>query len=118
VRGQPEVLQAAFDAGALDYIKKPFEEVELLARVKAALRLKKEIDARKSWEHELNATIDEMDEASRDMVTLQQLIPVCPVCKKALVEQTSQTALEAYIQSHPHAKFHYVVCSSCLPAKG
>ena len=118
VRSQPEVLQEAFDAGAMDYIKKPFEEVELLARVKAALRLKKETDTRKNWEHELNRTIHEMDRTYREMVTLQQLIPVCPVCKKALVDQTSQTALEAYIQSHPHAKFHYVVCSSCLPAKG
>jgi len=32
----------AFDASATDYIKKPFEEVELLARVKATLKLKKE----------------------------------------------------------------------------
>jgi len=42
-------LGATFDAGATDYIKKPFEEVELLARIMAALKLKKEIDARKNW---------------------------------------------------------------------
>ena len=48
-RSEPETLGATFDAGATDYIKKPFEEVELLARIKAALKLKKEIDARKNW---------------------------------------------------------------------
>jgi sigma-B regulation protein RsbU (phosphoserine phosphatase) len=118
VRSQPEVLQEAFDAGATDYIKKPFEEVELLARIKAALKLKKEIDARKNWEQELTKTISELDMALHDMAALQQLIPVCPACKKTLADQTSQAALESYIQAHPNAKFHYRVCSSCSPTKG
>jgi phosphoserine phosphatase RsbU/P len=110
VRSQPEVLQEAFDAGATDYIKKPFEEIELVARVKAALRLKKETDTRKSWEHELNKTIHAMDETHREMVALQQLIP--------LTDQISQAALESYIQAHPNAKFRYTVCSSCSTSKG
>jgi CheY-like chemotaxis protein len=113
VRSQPEVLRAAFDAGATDFIKKPFEEVELLARVKSVLKLKKEIDARKKWEQELTKTISELDAALHEMVTLQQLIPVCPACKKSLADQTSQAALETYLQAHPDAKFHYAVCSSC-----
>lgn len=112
-RSQQEALQAAFDAGATDYIKKPFEEVELLARVKATMKLKKEIDARKNWEQELTKTIRELDTAFHEMVTLQQLIPVCPACKKPLTDQTSQSTLETYIQTHPNAKFRYMVCSSC-----
>lgn len=96
-----EALRAAFDAGATDYIKKPFEEVELLARIKAALKLKKEIDMRKNWEQELTKTISELDAALHEMVTLQQLITVCPACKKSLADQTSQSALETYIQIHP-----------------
>lgn len=117
-RSQPEALRAAFDAGATDYIKKPIEEVELLARVKATLKLKKEIDARKNWEQELTKTICDLDNAFHEMVTLQQLIPVCPACKKSLADQTSQSALETYIQTHPNAKFHYTVCSSCSVRKG
>jgi len=113
VRNQQEVLRAAFDAGATDYIKKPFEEVELLARVKATLKLKREIDARKNWEQELTKTIRELDAALHEMVTLQQLIPVCPACKTSLQDQTSQSVLENYIRIHPDAKFHYRVCSSC-----
>jgi len=113
VRSRPEVLRASFDAGATDYIKKPFEEVELIARVKAALKLKKEIDARKSWERELTQTLSELDAAFREMVTLQQFIPVCPACKKSLADETSQSALETYLQAHPDAKFHYTVCSNC-----
>jgi DNA-binding response OmpR family regulator len=112
-RREPETLRSAFDAGATDYIKKPFEEVELLARIKAALKLKKEIEARKNWEQELTKTISELDAAFHEAVTLQQFIPVCPACKKALADQTSQSALDAYLQTHPNAKFHYTVCSSC-----
>jgi len=108
----------AFDASATDYIKKPFEEVELLARVKATLKLKKAIDARKNWEQELTKTISGLDAVLHEMVTLQQLIPVCPVCKKTLADQTAQSALEAYLETHPDAKFHYAVCSSCSARKG
>ena len=112
-RSQQEALRAAFDAGATDYIKKPFEEVELLARIKAALKLKKEIDSRKQWEQELTKTISNLDAALQEMAALQQLIPVCPACKKSLADQTSQAALETHIQIHPNAKFHYTICSSC-----
>ena len=36
--GQDEVISRAFDAGAADYVVKPFSPTELLARVKAAIR--------------------------------------------------------------------------------
>jgi CheY-like chemotaxis protein len=46
-------LKEAFDAGAIDYVKKPLNRVELLARVKSALRLKQEMDCRKARELEV-----------------------------------------------------------------
>jgi diguanylate cyclase (GGDEF)-like protein len=45
-------LEQAFAAGAIDYIAKPPTRLELLARVRASLRLKREIDRRKALEQE------------------------------------------------------------------
>jgi sigma-B regulation protein RsbU (phosphoserine phosphatase) len=46
-------LSNAFAAGANDYITKPVNRVELLARVRAALKLKVELERRQAREHEL-----------------------------------------------------------------
>ncbi len=46
-------LEMAFVAGATDYVRKPVEKVELLARVRSALKLKHETDRRKDREQKL-----------------------------------------------------------------
>lgn len=46
-------LANAFVAGATDYITKPLNRIELLARVRSALKLKSELDRRQAREREL-----------------------------------------------------------------
>lgn len=112
-RNQKDWLQAAFDAGAMDYIRKPVEQVELLARVKSAFKLKQETDARRSWEQEVTKTITDLDGTLRDIAALQQLIPVCPSCRKSHPAHMSEAALNEYVQAHPETKFQDLVCSAC-----
>ena len=50
---QDRTLEAAFDAGADDYVHKPVGRIELLARVRAALALKAETDRRRAREREI-----------------------------------------------------------------
>ncbi|MCS7233302.1 MAG: diguanylate cyclase [Synergistetes bacterium] len=51
-----EFLKEALEKGAIDYIKKPFDEIEILARVKSALRTKRLYDELK----EANEKLKEM----------------------------------------------------------
>ena len=46
-------LSNAFVAGATDYVIKPVNRIELIARVRASLKLKQELDRRKEREREL-----------------------------------------------------------------
>ncbi|CAN7273029.1 response regulator [Phenylobacterium sp. LjRoot225] len=61
-------LQHAFIAGATDYITKPFNRIELLARLRGAVRLKGELDRRKSREAELVAAYNEARANAGDLV--------------------------------------------------
>ncbi len=57
-------LQQAFDAGAVDYIEKPFKGMEMLARIRSALQLKKEIESRKRQAIELEKVAEQLKKAN------------------------------------------------------
>ena len=64
-KGKINNLERAFDAGANDFIEKPFHKIELLARVRSALKLKSEMDQRKNREIELLDRERELMEINR-----------------------------------------------------
>lgn len=64
---EPEDLQAAFDAGAIDYINKPPNKAEMMARVRSALRLKREMDQRKAREQELVEVTRQLSDVNQRM---------------------------------------------------
>ncbi|HKP00814.1 MAG TPA: response regulator [Nitrospiraceae bacterium] len=107
-------LQAAFAAGAIDYITKPVNSIELLARASSALALKKEMDCRKSREEELRRSNEELQKALRDVKVLRGLIPICASCKKIRNDGGFWQQLEEYIGEHSEAEFSHGICQPCV----
>ncbi|MDY6865087.1 MAG: DUF835 domain-containing protein [Halobacteriota archaeon] len=98
----PEDLKKGFDVGAHDYIKKPFEEVELIARVQAALRLKESRDALKSKNVELLNMAEELNIKNKNLAGLIRDSPVATLSTdlegRVLTSNPSSLMLLGYSQ--------------------
>jgi diguanylate cyclase (GGDEF)-like protein len=73
VKTDPVDLQLAFAAGAMDYVAKPINKIELLTRVRSVLRLVHEIDRRRAREHELLEVMRQLQEANQMLLRLSCL---------------------------------------------
>lgn len=101
-----ESLIAAFEADAVDYITKPLNKIELVARVRSFLKLKAEIDARKMREKELAEALAQVKE-------LKGLLPICASCKKIRKDDGYWQQIEMYIIEHTEAQFTHGICPDC-----
>ena len=107
VKTDLEDLAAGFEAGADDYLIKPFDPVELRARITAGERLL-------NLQTALSAKVAELQEAMSHVKQLQGLIPICMHCKKIRDDGATWHRLETYIQKHSEAVFTHSLCESCL----
>lgn len=106
-RREDEYLVKAFEAGAVDYVTKPVNKVELAARVRSALKLKEEMDKRKAREKEL-------EKALSDIKVLSGLIPICSHCKKMRNDEGYWQHLEKFISERSNANFTHGICDECM----
>ena len=107
-------LQEAFSAGAMDYIAKPVNSVELHARVASALTLKREMDHRKAREADLLRSNDELQRALKEVKVLRGLIPICASCKKIRNDGGFWQQLEDYLSEHSGVEFSHGLCQPCI----
>jgi DNA-binding response OmpR family regulator len=103
---EPEHIVNGFEAGGTDYVGKPFESRELLARVRVQLELKRSRDELKRQKEELEATLARIRR-------LEGIIPICSYCKKIRNEENSWEQLEVYITDHSEALFSHGICPGC-----
>jgi len=95
------------DAGADDYITKPYDKTELMARVKAGervIRLEKTL-------REKNA---ELSDALAQVKQLKGIVPICMHCKKIRNDENYWQQVEEYIHEHSEADFSHSICPECL----
>ncbi|WP_419956382.1 PP2C family protein-serine/threonine phosphatase [Neobacillus niacini] len=67
--GDSNIMAEAMDAGALDYVMKPINKVELLARIRSVLRLKQEKDLRKERDRRIQYDLDLARQVQRSMLS-------------------------------------------------
>lgn len=109
-----EDIQAAYTAGATDYIRKPVIPAELLARVATALSLKQEIDARKLREQELLERTKELDRAFEHITTRHGTIHICAKCKRVKSDGAYWHRIEDYLRRQARSTVKEAVCETCL----
>ena len=95
----------AFSLGGVDYITKPFQTEEVLARIKTHLTLR---NLQKSLEDK-NA---QLQNALDEIKTLQGIIPICANCKKVRDDENYWNEVEGYLKKLDIMLSHSV-CPDC-----
>ncbi|MGH9862432.1 MAG: response regulator [Candidatus Acidiferrales bacterium] len=106
-RGHSDDIVTGLNAGANDYITKPFDREELRARVGVGVRVL-ELQAN------LAARVQELEEALKRVRQLQKLLPICSHCKKIRNDQNYWQQVEGYISEHTDVQFSHGICPECL----
>lgn len=111
-----KLLPAALDAGATDCLSKPIDAIELVSRVRTALKLKQESDARKQSEQICNQTVQSITNAIEQLETILRLVPICPSCSSIADDKGISLAqtLAPYLARNPETRLNFVPCSGCL----
>lgn len=73
-RADIEDIEAGFDAGAFDYIRKPFNPRELIARVRNALDLKRSHDSLRLWKERMSRELKMAGSLQRKLLSTTPLI--------------------------------------------
>jgi phosphoserine phosphatase RsbU/P len=105
-KGRQEDIVEGLRAGADDYITKPFNNNELLARAQAGIRI---IELQES----LATRVKELEDALSKVKQLQGLLPICSYCKKIRDDQNYWQQVEEYVGRHTEAQFSHGICPEC-----
>ncbi len=108
-----ETVVKGFKIGAKDYITKPFNHDELLARVKTHLDLKIASDNQNRLLSQKEQLIVKLQKAFKEIKTLKEFIPICSFCKKIRNDEQYWEGIEEYISKRTDSRFSHGICPDC-----
>jgi DNA-binding response OmpR family regulator len=106
-RGEKDDIVNGLEAGADDYLQKPFDVGELHARIGVGRRML-------GLQERLASRVEELRRATDYIDTLRGILPICSFCKKIRNDEGYWDRVEAYITRHSLAEFSHSVCPECL----
>lgn len=105
--GSKENIVEGLEAGADDYIVKPFDSNELRARVDVGRRMVELQSA-------LAVRVRELQEALDHVKKLQGILPICMHCHKIRDDEESWLQIENYLVQHADVQFSHGICAECM----
>ena len=119
-RGEQKDINRGFEVGAVDYLIKPCNAAELLARVDTHVQLKKMRDLLEERNRELNLKNEELEKMNSELQgmlkkveVLEGILPICSFCKKIRDDQGYWSQVDSYISKHSKALFSHSLCPEC-----
>ena len=103
--GKGDVVEG-LDAGANDYLTKPFDRAELRARVQVGVQV---VELQRS----LAERVYELETALSQVKQLQGMLPICSYCKKIRDEQNYWQRVDSYLTEHTDVMFSHGICPGC-----
>jgi CheY-like chemotaxis protein len=105
-RTSPADIEQGLDAGADDYVGKPFRESELRARLRAGQRAVE-------LQVQLAVRVVELETALDRIRQLEGILPICSYCRKIRDGQADWQPLEKFLSARSRARFSHDICPSC-----
>ena len=94
------------DAGANDYLTKPFDRGELRARLQVGAQV---LELQKN----LAERIGELEDALAQVKQLRGLLPICSYCKNIRDGQNFWQRIDRYLMDHADVMFSHGICPDC-----
>ena len=103
----PEDIVTGLNAGANDFIVKPFNKPELQARINVGVRMVE-------LQRELTNRVTELESAMAEITQLRGILPICAYCKCVRDDKNYWQTVEQYIGGHADVKFSHGICPKCI----
>jgi phosphoserine phosphatase RsbU/P len=105
-RGEKGDIVLGLEAGANDYISKPYDQHELRVRLEVGRRMV-------TLQTALVQRIAELKEALDHVKILQGFLPICSYCKKIRDDKEYWHQVENYISTRSEVEFSHSICPDC-----